>query len=221
MGPSAPPHAPCYHSKTQHAARHLPNGPPRGKYAAAGLAPRSFSGGRKGAPPKATALATGCPRERLRKCPTALCAIWQTVNADVRLRPPFSVGNAAGRGPFVDSIPWISISIPWIGRSIPWKFRSMGTFRPKNGPEFCHIAAKMAFLCVHAEVGRRDVPHCQVFLIFAYLRATADAVENNRFSVLKWDVAPWYEKAGRRRWLSPGLGFFGGGQRPACERRSL
>ena len=50
----------------------------------------------------------------------------------------------------------------------------------------------MAFLCVHAEVGRRDVPHCQVFLIFAYLRATADAVENNRFSVLKWDVAPDY-----------------------------
>ena len=158
MGPSAPPHAHCYHAKTQHAARHLPNGPPRGKYASAGLAPRAFSGGRKAAPPKATALATGCPRERLRKCPTALCAIWQTVNADV---------------------------LPWIGRSIPWKFRSMGTFRPKNGPEFCHIAAKMVFLGFRAEVSRRDVLHCQAFPIFAYLCARVDVVENNRFSVLK------------------------------------
>ena len=135
-----------------------------------GWMPRAFSGGRNAAPPKATALATGCPRERLRKCPTALCAIWQTVNADVRLRPPFSVGNAA---------------VPWIGRSIPWKFRSMGTFRPKNGPEFCHIAAKMVFLGFRAEVSRRDVPHCQVFPIFAYLCARVDVVENNRFSVLK------------------------------------
>ena len=120
MGPSAPPHAHCYHAKTQHAARHLPNGPPRGKYASAGLAPRAFSGGRKAAPPKATALATGCPRERLRKCPTALCAIWQTVNADVRLRPPFSVGNAAGRGPFVDP-------------SRGFRFPSHGSADPSHG----------------------------------------------------------------------------------------
>ena len=85
-----------------------------------GWMPRAFSGGRKAAPPKATALATGCPRERLRKCPTALCAIWQTVNADVRLRPPFSVGNAAGRGPFVDP-------------SRGFRFPSHGSADPSHG----------------------------------------------------------------------------------------
>ena len=179
---------------------HVPHGPPRGKNVVAGLTPRSFSGGRNAAPPKATALAIGCPRKRLRKCPTAVCAIWQTVKADARVRPPFSVGKAAGRGPFVDSI--------------PWKFRSMGTFRPKNGSDFCHIAAKMAFLGFHAEVDRRDVPHCQVFLIFAHLRATVDAVENNRFSVLKkWRRAAFGWPA--RRWCGPGAGRRWGVRRAA------
>ena len=83
------------------------------------------------------------------------------------------------------SIPWISISIPWNRRSIPWKFRSKATFQRKNSPETCHIVAKIAFWGVHAVMRRTDVLYYQTFLIFAYLRATAQPCENIRFSVLK------------------------------------
>ena len=125
LGPSAPPHARCYHAITRHTARHVPHGPPRGKNVVAGLTPRAFSGGRNAAPPKATALAIGCPRKRLRKCPTAVCAIWQTVKADARVRPPFSVGKAAGRGPFVDPshgfrFPSHGSADPSHGNFVPW-----------------------------------------------------------------------------------------------------
>ena len=83
------------------------------------------------------------------------------------------------------SIPWISISIPWNRRSIPWIFRSKATFQRKNSPETCHIVAKIAFWGVHAVMRRTDVLYYQTFLIFAYLRATAQPCENIRFSVLK------------------------------------
>ena len=83
------------------------------------------------------------------------------------------------------SIPWISISIPWNRRSIPWQFRSKATFQRKNSPETCHIVAKIAFWGVHAVMRRTDVLYYQTFLIFAYLRATAQPCENIRFSVLK------------------------------------
>ena len=61
----------------------------------------------------------------------------------------------------------------------------MGTFGVKIGPKSCHIAAKMALLGFLAAELRADVLHCQVVLIFAHLRASGDALENNRFSVLK------------------------------------
>ena len=83
------------------------------------------------------------------------------------------------------SIPWISISIPWNRRSTPWKIASKATFRRKNEVETCHIVAKSSFLGLFAAVLRTDVSERQVLLIFAYLRATAQARENIRFSVLK------------------------------------
>ena len=66
----------------------------------------------------------------------------------------------------------------------------MGTFEMKNGPEFCHIVAKMAFFGVRAARLRADVLHCQAFLIFAHLRASGGRLKNNRFSVLKWRCLP-------------------------------
>ena len=159
-----------------------PNGPPRGKNVEAGLVPRAFSGGRNAAPPKATALAIGCPRKRLRKCPTAVCAIWQTVKADARVRPPFSVGKAAGRGPFVDP-------------SHGFRFPSHGSADPSHGNfvPWALFDRKMA-------------------LIFAI--ATVDAVENNRFSVLKkWRRAAFGWPA--RRWCGPGAGRRWGVRRAA------
>ncbi len=87
--------------------------------------------------------------------------------------------------PLGRNISWKSISIPWIRRSKGWNFRSKATFQRKNSSETCHIVAKTPFLAVPAAVRCTDVFHYQTFLIFAYLRARAQALENNRFSVLK------------------------------------
>ena len=87
--------------------------------------------------------------------------------------------------PLGRNIPWKSISIPWIRRSKGWNFRSKATFQRKNSSETCHIVAKTPFSAVPAAVRRTDVFHYQTFLIFAYLRARAQALENNRFSMLK------------------------------------
>ena len=66
-----------------------------------------------------------------------------------------------------------------------WKWSSKACFRWKNSPEMCHIVAKIAFLGVPAAGRRKDVSENEAFLIFAYLRAKEQALENNRFSVLK------------------------------------
>ena len=87
--------------------------------------------------------------------------------------------------PLGRNISWKSISIPWIRRSKGWNFRSKATFQRKNSSETCHIVAKTPFSAVPAAVCRTDVFHYQTFLIFAYLRARAQALENNRFSMLK------------------------------------
>ena len=115
-----------------------------------------------------------------------LCAIWQTVNADARLRPRFSVGKAAGVGCPGQSIPWIAFSIPWIGRSIPWNFRSKACFKRKNSPGLCHIAAKIAFWGSSVAGRLTHSSEYQVFLIFAYLRAGERALENIAAMVLKF-----------------------------------
>ena len=87
--------------------------------------------------------------------------------------------------PLGRNIPWKSISIPWIRRSKGWNFRSKATFQRKNSSETCHIVAKTPFSAVPAAVRCTDVFHYQTFLIFAYLRARVQALENNRFSMLK------------------------------------
>ena len=47
-----------------------------------------------------------------------------------------------------------------------------------------HIVAKMGVLALPAAGRRRDMLENEAFLIFAYLRATERALENNRFSLL-------------------------------------
>ena len=86
-------------------------------------------------------------------------------------------------------IPWKSISIPWISRSKGWNFRSKACFKRKIRGDLCHIAAKFSLSAVSAAERRSDVPHYQMLLIFAYLRAKERARENNRFCVLKTRAA--------------------------------
>ena len=120
--------------------------------------------------------------------------------------------------PLGRNIPWKSISIPWIRRSKGWKFRSKATFRRKNGVETCHIVAKKPFSAVHAVGCPTDVPEHQTFLIFAYLRARAQARENNRFSMLKNSGADSMEV------VPPLLSLPGGERRdesPAAARAAL
>ena len=84
-------------------------------------------------------------------------------------------------------------------RSIPWKFRSKACFQRKNSPKMRHIVAKITFSGLLTAELRTDVFHYQLFLIFAYLRATAQARENIRFSMLKNSRADKVEEARRRR----------------------
>ena len=96
-------------------------------------------------------------------------------------------------------IPWKSISIPWIRRSKGWIFRSKACFRREIRGEKRHIVAKITFPGVPAAGRRGDIPENEAFLIFAHLRASERARENNRFSVLKTcaadkgegDLAAW------------------------------
>ena len=81
-------------------------------------------------------------------------------------------------GCFGRSIPWISVSKGWISPS-------KACFRWKNRPETCHIVAKKPLCGPSTRSIRTDVFHNQAFLIFAYLQATEQSRENNRFSVLK------------------------------------
>ena len=62
----------------------------------------------------------------------------------------------------------------------------MGTFRVKIPSDLRHIVAKKAPGAVLARGPLMLAVENQRFLIFAYLRASADAVENIRFSVLKF-----------------------------------
>ena len=87
------------------------------------------------------------------------------------------------------SIPWKSISIPWIRRSKGWKFPSKATFQMKMEANLRHIVAKMGISALLAAGRRMDMLENEVFLIFAYLRAKERALENNRFSVLKFYCA--------------------------------
>ena len=61
----------------------------------------------------------------------------------------------------------------------------MGCFQLKNPFDLRHIVAKMEFRACFTKGYPTDIPHYQGVLIFAYLRATDFALENNRFSVLK------------------------------------
>ena len=86
----------------------------------------------------------------------------------------------------------------------PMDFAFHGHFGWKNGVDLRHIVAKIAFLGVLLAWFRGDVAERQVVLIFAYLRASEQSCENNRFSVLK--------KRGWRRFAAaPGPGVEAGG----------
>ena len=61
----------------------------------------------------------------------------------------------------------------------------MGTFWVKIPSDLRHIVAKKTLAAVFAGGPLTYVLLCQAVLIFAYLRATDFALENNRFSVLK------------------------------------
>ena len=122
-------------------------------------------------------------------CRAALCAIWQTVKADTHGCLRFSVGKAAGWG--ARGHPSHRFPFPSHGSADP----SHGIFDPRPlssgfwGVDLCHIASFFRVLGTSVAEHRRDVSENELFLIFAYLRATEQSCENNRFCVLKTRAA--------------------------------
>ena len=115
----------------------------------------------------------------------ALCAIWQSVKADSRPRPPFRGYQRASVWPADRSKACFGTAKGHFGRSMGWISRTKASFRWEKGFHSCHIVAKTRFSGGRTGQCRAyDFQH-QQFTFFVYSQATERAHGKNAFSVLK------------------------------------